>query len=156
MRGIASGLAEAHRQGIIHRDLKPQNVILTPEGLPKLLDFGIAYVEEGAELTQDGHFVGSPKYVSPEQVQGKVPDARSDIYCFGLLCYFLLTGDDAFPGDNPTFILMRQIREMPPAPSKIVRVSPSLEKLVMRCLQKTPSARPSGILEVLDALRAMA
>lgn len=156
LTGIASGLAEAHRQGIIHRDLKPQNVILTPDGVPKLLDFGIAYVEEGAELTQDGHFVGSPKYVSPEQVQGKIPDARSDIYCFGLLAYFLLTGDDAFPGDNPTFILMRQLREVPPAPSKIVRVPPSLEKLVMRCLQKKSGDRPATILEVLGALKAMA
>lgn len=155
LTGIASGLAEAHRQGIIHRDLKPQNVILTPQGVPKLLDFGIAYVEEGAELTQEGHFVGSPKYVSPEQVQGKTPDARSDIYCFGLLCYFLMVGDDAFAGDNSAFILMRQIREMPPAPSKVVRVPPSLDRLVMSCLAKQPEERPETIRDVLQSLRAM-
>lgn len=156
LTGIASGLAEAHNQGIVHRDLKPQNVILTPSGIPKLLDFGIAYIEEGAELTQDGHFVGSPKYVSPEQVQGKSPDARSDIYCFGLLCYFLLSGDDAFPGDNATMILLRQIREMPPPLSNFMRVPPSLEKLILRCLQKVPEGRPATIQEILTSLKAMA
>jgi serine/threonine protein kinase len=155
LKGIAAGLFEAHKLGIIHRDLKPQNVILTPTGVPKLLDFGIAYVEvdEGNDLTQEGHFVGSPKYVSPEQVQGQPLSARSDIYCLGLLAYFLLTGQDAFTGDTPMLILLKQLKEQPTPPSKLSRLPPSLEGLVMKCLRKKPEERPGGLEEVMKSLQ---
>jgi serine/threonine protein kinase len=152
LRGVAAGLAEAHRLGIIHRDLKPQNVILTPQGVPKVVDFGIAYVQRGAELTQDGHFVGSPKYVSPEQVQGLKLDARSDIYSFGLLAYFLFTGEDAFTGDNPTLILMAQLRDTPPNLCEKIRAPQSLGNLVAKCLSKSPDDRPASLREVLRSL----
>lgn len=155
LRGISAGLEEAHRIGIIHRDLKPQNVILTPGGVPKLLDFGIALArhEEGTELTQEGHFVGSPKYVSPEQIQGAGLTARSDIYAFGLLAYFVLTGQDAFTGDKSTLIILKQLKEMPAPPSGLARMPPSLESLVMRCLQKAPESRPESLSEVSKSLK---
>jgi len=156
LKGIAAGLTEAHRMGVIHRDLKPQNVILTPAGVPKVVDFGIATAREGADLTQDGHFVGSPRYVSPEQVQGLALDARSDVYSFGLLAYFVLTGEDAFGGDNPTLILLAQLRETPPALSSKVRVPPSLDRLLARCLAKDPAQRPGSLREVLRALEEIA
>ncbi len=156
LKGVASGLQEAHRLGIVHRDLKPQNVILTPAGVPKVVDFGIAYAQEGADLTQDGHFVGSPKYVSPEQVQGLPLDARSDIYSFGLLAYFLLAGEDAFTGENPTLILMAQLRESAPPLSAKVRVPPSLDRLLARCLSKAPGDRPSSLRDVLRTLEEIA
>jgi serine/threonine protein kinase len=155
LRGIAAGLQEAHKLGIIHRDLKPQNVILTPGGIPKLLDFGIAHaqLDEGAELTQEGHFVGSPKYVSPEQIQGISLSVRSDIYCFGLLAYFLLTGQDAFTGDTPLLILLKQLKEQPVLPSRLARLPPSLEALILTCLQKKPEDRPESLEEVVVALK---
>ena len=155
LRGIAAGLSEAHKLGIIHRDLKPQNVILTPAGIPKLLDFGIAHVEveEGSEITQEGHFVGSPKYVSPEQIQGQPLSVRSDIYCFGLLAYYLLTGQDAFTGDTPMLILLKQLKEQPVLPSKLTRLTPSLENLVLRCLHKKPEERPASLEEVSKLLQ---
>ncbi|MEJ2366795.1 MAG: protein kinase [Acidobacteriota bacterium] len=156
LKGVASGLDAAHRLGIIHRDLKPQNVILTSNVVPKILDFGIAYTDEGAELTQEGHFVGSPRYVSPEQVQGKELDARSDVYCFGLLAYFLLTGEDAFQGENSTQILLAQLHRTPPPVSSKVRVPESLEKLLTRCLNKKMQDRPGSMREVLSILEEMA
>jgi len=156
LKGVAAGLVEAHRMGVIHRDLKPQNVILTPAGVPKVVDFGIATAREGADLTQDGHFVGSPRYVSPEQVQGLALDARSDVYSFGLLAYFVLTGDDAFGGENPTLILLAQLRETPPPLSSKVRVPPSLDRLLARCLAKDPAQRPGSLREVLKGLEEIA
>ncbi|MCX7830233.1 MAG: protein kinase, partial [Acidobacteria bacterium] len=102
---IAKGLEVAHLLGVIHRDLKPQNVLLNKESEPKIVDFGIAYTEEGADLTLEGRFVGSPKYVSPEQIQGKPLDGRSDIYSFGLLSYFVLTGKEVFTGKTTQEII---------------------------------------------------
>ncbi len=155
LRGIAAGLGEAHKLGIIHRDLKPQNVILTPSGIPKLLDFGIALVkvEESPDLTQEGHFVGSPKYVSPEQIQGLPLGPASDIYSFGLLSYFILTGRDAFAGEKSTLILIKQLKELPPAPSTFARMPPILDKLIMRCLNKEPEKRPAALSEVSGILK---
>lgn len=155
LRGIADGLSEAHRLGIIHRDLKPQNVILTPAGIPKLLDFGIAYVaiEESTNLTGEGRFVGSPKYVSPEQIQGRALDARSDIYCFGLLAYYLVTGQDAFTGDNPALIILKQLRDEPTPPSRLARLPVSLEHLILWCLKKEPRDRPDSLMEVAKVLK---
>ena len=155
LRGIADGLSEAHRLGIIHRDLKPQNVILTPAGIPKLLDFGIAYVamEETTDLTGEGRFVGSPKYVSPEQIQGRPLDARSDIYCFGLLSYYLVTGQDPFTGDNPALIVLKQLRDEPPPPSRLTRLPASLEQLILWCLRKEPQDRPGSLAEVAKVLK---
>jgi len=155
LRGVAAGLSEAHKMGVIHRDLKPQNVILTPAGIPKVLDFGIAYadVEESGDLTQEGHFVGSPKYVSPEQIQGLPLDPRSDVYSLGLLAYFLLTGQDAFSGDKSGLILLKQLKEMPPPPSRFARLPPTLDRLVMNCLNKKPEERPASLDEVSRHLK---
>lgn len=158
LRGVAAGLSEAHKAGVIHRDLKPQNVILTPSGIPKILDFGIAYanLEESGELTQEGHFVGSPKYVSPEQIQGLPLDPRSDIYALGLLAYFLLTGQDAFTGEQSGLILLKQLKEMPPPPSRFFRLPPTLDRLVMACLAKKPEERPASLEEVIRLLKEIA
>lgn len=145
---IAKGLEAAHFLGVIHRDLKPQNVLLTKELEPKIVDFGIAYTEEGADLTLEGRFVGSPKYVSPEQIQGKPLDGRSDIYSFGLLSYFVLTGKEVFTGKTTQEIIDAHLdKEPPPFPNEL-HIPDKLAKLIMMCLKKKAEERPPSIKAV--------
>lgn len=145
---IAKGLEVAHLLGVIHRDLKPQNVLLTKETEPKIVDFGIAYTEEGADLTMEGRFVGSPKYVSPEQIQGKPLDGRSDIYSFGLLSYFVLTGKEVFTGKTTQEIIDAHLEKEPPPFPEELNIPEKLKKLVFMCLKKQPEERPPSIKAV--------
>jgi serine/threonine protein kinase len=149
---VAKGLEAAHLLGVIHRDLKPQNVLLTKSMSPKIVDFGIAYTEEGADLTQEGRFVGSPKYVSPEQIQGKPMDAKSDIYSFGLLSYFALTGKEAFSGRSSEEIIKAHLDTQPPSFDKELNIPERLQKLVYACLSKTPEKRPPSMRAVARVL----
>jgi serine/threonine protein kinase len=139
---IASGLTKAHAVGVIHRDLKPGNIILTSEGLVKLLDFGLARrVYEQGESTQtvDGGIVGTPAYMSAEQAEGKPLDARSDIFSFGVVLYEMLAGRPAFVGNSTASILAAVLREEPPPLG--AKVPRELEKIVARCLRKDPAHR---------------
>lgn len=148
----AKGLEAAHLMGVIHRDLKPQNVLLTKSLQPKIVDFGIAYTEEGADLTQEGRFVGSPKYVSPEQIQGKPLDAKSDIYSFGLLCYFVLSGKEMFTGRTSEDIIQDHLHKEPPPFDEHLGIPDKLQKLVSMCLLKAPDKRPPSMRAVARAL----
>ena len=151
-RQIASGLGEAHAQGIVHRDLKPENIMITGSGAVKLMDFGIARTVHGASnATQT--LIGTPAYMSPEQVQGHGVDARSDIYALGLVLYECLSGRRAFAAPTPVAIALKQVQERP-SPLRSVRpdIPRAVEAAVMRCIEKDPSRRFASVAELASAL----
>jgi serine/threonine protein kinase len=150
---ICSGLKEAHAQGIVHRDLKPENVMIDGQGSVKIMDFGIARSMEAAtRLT--GSMVGTPAYMAPEQVAGKAVDYRTDIYSLGLIMYELFTGKQAFQADNAVALALKQMREAPAPPHEIEPSLPvSIERAVLKCLEKEPPKRFQSIAELEDALR---
>ena len=162
---IAEALAAAHRRGIIHRDLKPQNVMLTPAG-PKLLDFGIAKVLPGLEglsaddtttsLTRPHALLGTPAYMSPEQIRELPLDGRSDLFALGCILFECLTGRRAFEGTH-TFELLDQIAHAhPPAPSSIRReLDERHDELCRRLLAKEPADRFQSAEELVGALRVL-
>jgi serine/threonine-protein kinase len=152
---IATGLEEAHALHVIHRDLKPSNVILAERHL-KILDFGVARMAGDAKLTQTGFAVGSPLYMSPEQLQGQPLDGRSDLYALGVLAYALLTGREPFVGGTMTVIAMSHLQSPVPDPRK-QRPELALEwvKLVQSLLGKTPEERPADAAAALATIRAL-
>jgi eukaryotic-like serine/threonine-protein kinase len=163
---ICRSLREAHRQGVIHRDMKPGNVMLVDrdgEDFVKVLDFGLVkeLKEDGADpdadLTQAGVFMGSPKYMSPEQIQGEPVDARSDIYAIGVVLYEMLTGRVPFQRDNPMQILMDHVRApVPPlaVPAGKPPVPADLASVVYRCLEKSRDDRFADMDALLIGLKA--
>ena len=116
---ICDGLSEAHRLGVIHRDLKPQNIMIDKEGNAKIMDFGIARSLKAEGITREGAIIGTPEYMSPEQVEGKESDQRSDIYSLGIIMYEMVTGQVPFQGDTPFSIAMKHKTEDPLHPKKI-------------------------------------
>ncbi len=141
---VAGGLAKAHAAGVIHRDLKPGNIMLTSDGLVKLLDFGLARrvalgPEHETTLTVQGEILGTPAYMSPEQAEGKPWDARSDIFSFGAVLYQMLTGRQAFSGDSTASVLAAVLREEPAPPG--AKIPHDVQKVVARCLRKDPGRR---------------
>lgn len=162
VRQIAKGLREAHRQGVVHRDLKPSNVMLVPdesgEETIKILDFGLVKVlrDDSEELTKEGSFLGSPRYMSPEQIAHGRVDLRTDIYSLGVILYQCLCGRPPFEADNAVHILMAHLHTpVPPFHERNpdVAVPEVLAALAMRCLDKRPEGRPATMDEVLGGLR---
>jgi Tol biopolymer transport system component len=165
---VAEALAKAHDAGVVHRDLKPENVMLTPDGYPKVLDFGLAKVVEPApslasgqatasieNRTKSGVIVGTPGYMSPEQVQGKPLDHRSDIFSFGSMLYEVVTRHRPFRGDSSIATLHAIVYEEPPPIESLVPDAPApLVTLIKRCLAKDPSQRPASIRDVASDLRS--
>jgi HAMP domain-containing protein/predicted Ser/Thr protein kinase len=157
-RQICRGLNAAHEQGIIHRDIKPQNVLIDARGEVKLMDFGIARMAESAEaMTQAGLIIGTPHYMSPEQVQGRVLDARSDVYSMGVMIYELLVGRRPFEAGSLTGVLTAHITEKPVPPIELrPDVGREINAIVLRCLEKEPGVRyadAGALLAALDALQ---
>ena len=158
---IARSLREAHGLGVIHRDLKPANVLLTThadeDDFVKVLDFGLVkdVGGESEELTQAGLFMGSPKYMSPEQITGGDVDARTDVYALGVVLYFMLTGKVPFDRDTQVQTLMAHIKEeVPPMMRADGRAIPEgLKHVVMRCLSKNAADRLASMNEVVAALK---
>lgn len=140
---ICSGMEYAHRQKIIHRDLKPQNILIDTNGQPKISDFGLAlHTQQSTKLSLSGEILGTPKYISPEQADGKPIDKRSDIYSLGAIFYELLTGRAPFEGDNIINILAQLANNEPIAPSLLnPQVPEELELICCKCLSKHPSHR---------------
>ena len=153
---LLAGLEEAHQLRIVHRDLKPSNVFLTADRA-KLLDFGIAR-QEGPDtnLTQTGEVLGSPKYMSPEQIQGEELDGRSDLYAIGVLLYVMLTGREPFVGKTPSAIALAQLREPPPDIGKYRADLPvEWRELLSRLLEKDRERRFASAGETREAVLAL-
>ena len=150
---ILTALEHAHREGVVHRDVKPANVMVTNEGSIKIMDFGIARVLNAEQKTVDFRLMGTPAYMSPEQVMGEEVDGRSDLYSVGVLFYRLVTGALPFTADTALSMLQRQIRDTP-TPVHVHR--PSLpawcDQIVQRALAKTPADRFQSAEEFRDAL----
>jgi serine/threonine protein kinase len=141
---ICDALDAMHKMGIVHRDLKPENVMVGPDDRIKIIDFGIAMKEDARRITQVGFtsMLGTPDYISPEQVQGKRGDQRSDIYALGIMFYEMLTGTVPFTGANPLAVMNDRLVMEPPAPSEMnPEISPQLEEIVFRALEKEPRNR---------------
>jgi serine/threonine-protein kinase len=151
---VCAGLQAAHDQGIVHRDVKPGNVMITPAGTVKIMDFGIARADAYSGLTQSGVFMGTPRYVAPEIARGQRADIRSDIYSAGVLLYEMLAGTPPFVGDSPWAVLHQQM-ETEPTPLRILRadVPAWLDVVVARSLAKDPGQRFQTPEEMAAALR---
>ncbi len=139
---ICEGLAEAHKIGVIHRDLKPSNIMVDKEGNAKVMDFGIARSLKTKGITGEGVSVGTPEYMSPEQVEGKEADRRADIYSLGIILYEMLTGQVPFEGDTPFTIGVKQKNEIPKDPKSLnAQIPQDLSRLVLKCLEKDREKR---------------
>ncbi|MHB8623818.1 MAG: serine/threonine-protein kinase [Sulfuricaulis sp.] len=149
---ITAGLSEAHAQGVVHRDLKPENVMLARDGLVKLMDFGIARALSG-NTTATQTVIGTPGYMAPEQSQGKAVDQRTDLYALGLILYECLTGKRAFSGATPVEVALKQLKDRPVPPRKLMPgTPPNLEAIVLRCLEREPGRRFASAVELQRAL----
>ena len=151
-RQICAGLSAAHKLGVLHRDLKPANVMIDEQGNARLTDFGIAALAE--ETRNEEHRAGTPAYMSPEQLAGEELTPRSDIYSLGLVLYEVFTGKKAF--DAPTLgklLDLRTSNTAPTTPSSLIQnIDPLVERVILRCLEKNPDARPESALQVAAAL----
>lgn len=152
VRGIASGLEFAHKQGFVHRDIKPANILFADDGSFRLTDFGIAKHQATGINTSHGLILGSPGYMSPEQAAGEAVDARSDIYSLGITMYQMLTAELPFQGDT-SCVMAQHITRPAPAPSIInTSISKELDAVVLKMLAKKPEERYQTAADLIEAL----
>jgi serine/threonine-protein kinase len=150
---VCSALSVAHGYGIIHRDIKPQNIVLTPGGTIKVMDFGIARAVD-SDSTQTGSVLGTAQYVSPEQAQGRKLGPESDLYSLGVVLYELATGKLPFDGDTPVSVALKHVNDEAPAPRTInPRIPPALEAVIIKAMQKDPTRRYRSADEMRDDLQ---
>ncbi len=150
---ICEGLAEAHRLGVVHRDLKSSNIMIDKEGNARIMDFGIARSLEAKGITGAGVMIGTPEYMSPEQVEGKEVDQRSDIYSLGVILYEMATGRVPFEGDTPFTIGVKHKSEVPKDPKEInSQIPDDLSRVILSCLEKDKDKRFQSAEEVRTEL----
>ena len=152
---VAEGLGYAHEHGVVHRDIKPSNIMLLPHDKVKIMDFGIARMRASDHKTSTGLVLGTPKYMSPEQVSGSPVDHRSDIFSLGVVLYEMLTHSKLFQGEDTPQIFHAVANFQPPAPSRLnPEVPPMLDFVVERALKKDPSVRYQDAFELAADLRS--
>ncbi|MGD8538874.1 MAG: protein kinase [Candidatus Aminicenantes bacterium] len=149
-RQICQGLSEAHRLGVIHRDLKPHNIMIDREGSVKIMDFGIALSGEVDGITDSNIIVGTPQYLSPEQVEGKKVDQRSDIYSLGVILFETVTGKVPFDGDTTLSIAVKHKTEIPRDPKELnAQIPEEFSRLILKCMEKDPEKRYQTVNELI-------
>ncbi|MDI1241951.1 MAG: serine/threonine-protein kinase, partial [bacterium] len=159
---IAHALLAAHKGGVIHRDIKPGNIMISADGTPKILDFGLAQFEQSLagnhsvakDITAPGQIIGTPSYMSPEQAEGSEVDVRSDIFSFGTVMYEALTGKRPFRGSSQGLIVKAVVHSDPEPITKYRSdVPPALNKMVERCLEKSPGKRFQSMRDIRSILK---
>ena len=155
-RQLGEALAAAHAEGVVHRDLKPHNILVAKDDHIYVSDFGLAksFEENAVGMTRTGAFLGTPRYMSPEQVEGKPADQRSDLYAYGLILYEMVTGDVPFTGESTLKVMYQRIQERPKNPKTINPDLPNwFSGIVMRCLERNPDIRYQTAYETLADLQ---
>jgi pentatricopeptide repeat protein len=154
---VCNALRYAHSQGVLHRDIKPENIMITKEGITKLMDFGLAKMLGQPSFTQEGVIVGTVAYVAPEIALGKGADARSDLYSLGAVLYEIVTGRQPFPGEDPVKVIFGHIHDHPVSPTKLnPKIPQPLADCIIRLLEKDPSRRYQSASDLLEVLRGIA
>jgi serine/threonine protein kinase len=154
MEQTCSALQFAHERNVVHRDIKPANIMLTPDDTVKVTDFGTAKILQFGTMQQTAHVMGTPSYMSPEQVKGRAVDGRSDIFSLGVLLYEMVTGEKPFPGQNITTVIYKIVNEEPVPPRQInPSIHPGISAVVIKALAKEPEARYQSCREMLEDLR---
>jgi serine/threonine-protein kinase len=154
MDQTCSALQFAHERNVIHRDIKPANLMLTADDTVKVTDFGTAKILQFGTVQQTAHVMGTPSYMSPEQVKGRAVDGRSDIFSLGVMLYEMVTGEKPFPGQNITTVIYKIVNEDPVPPRQInPSIHAGISAVVMRALEKEPDQRYQSCREMLEDLR---
>ena len=154
MEQTCSALQFAHERNVVHRDIKPANLMLTADDTVKVTDFGTAKILQFGTVQQTAHVMGTPSYMSPEQVKGRAVDGRSDIFSLGVMLYEMVTGEKPFPGQNITTVIYKIVNEEPVPPRQIdPSIHPGISAVVMRALEKEPEQRYQNCREMLEDLR---
>lgn len=159
VKRVAFALGAAHKLGMVHRDIKPANILISRDGIVKVADFGLARPggDHGQSISATGQIVGTPSYMSPEQAQGGVVDARSDIYSLGATFYHLVTGRRCFEGNTPLSIVIKHIQENPPDPHLVnTELPPAVSRVILKMMAKSPKDRYAStddLIRDLDLLK---
>jgi serine/threonine protein kinase len=154
MEQTCSALQFAHEHNIVHRDIKPANLMLTPDDTVKITDFGTAKILQFGAAQQTSHVMGTPSYMSPEQVKGRGVDGRSDIFSLGVMLYEMVTAEKPFPGQNITTVIYKIVHENPVPPRQVdPAIHPGISSIIMKALEKEPEQRYQSCKEFLDDLR---
>ncbi|HKV24919.1 MAG TPA: serine/threonine-protein kinase [Candidatus Acidoferrum sp.] len=154
MEQTCGALQFAHERNVVHRDVKPANIMLTADDTVKVTDFGTAKILQFGTMQQTAHVMGTPSYMSPEQVKGRAVDGRSDIFSLGVMLYEMVTGEKPFPGQNITTVIYKIVNEEPVPPRQIdPSIHPGISAVVMKALAKEPEARYQSCREMLEDMR---